>query len=222
VTLIAGYVEPVRDLLAPGREKAQGQRDEYGQQGTRSRRRDHRDSRAVDSWFVREVLPLEAALVRFLRRKWPNASEIADLRQEVYVRVYDGAGLNGIPELTKPFVFAVARNLMIDRVRRSHVVSIELVPDSDALNVLTDDASPERIATAREDLGRLQSALDLLPPRCREVVVLRKLEGLSQREVAARMGIVEDTVERQLAKGIRALADALSEQAVAIEGAEKS
>jgi RNA polymerase sigma-70 factor (ECF subfamily) len=167
----------------------------------------------IDAWFVHEVLTLEGALVRYLRRNWPDTSEIADLRQEVYVRVYDGAVANGIPAQTKPFVFAAARNLMIDRFRRLRVVSIELVSDLDALNVLVDDASPERIATAREELRRLQSALEMLPPRCREVVVLRKLEGLTQREVAARMGIVEDTVERQLAKGIRALADQLSEHA---------
>jgi RNA polymerase sigma-70 factor (ECF subfamily) len=59
------------------------------------------------------------------------------------------------------------------------------------------------------ELGVLVEALEALPPRCREVVVLRKVDGLSQREVAAEMGIAEDTVEKQIAKGMRALADAL-------------
>ena len=45
----------------------------------------------VKAWFVREVLPLEAALMQFLRHNWRNNSDIDDLRQEVYVRVYEAA-----------------------------------------------------------------------------------------------------------------------------------
>jgi RNA polymerase sigma factor (sigma-70 family) len=72
-----------------------------------------------------------------------------------------------------------------------------------------DELTPERHASGRAELRLLQVALDALPPRCREVVEMRKVEGLSQRDVAARLGITEDTVERQVANGMRALADAL-------------
>ena len=44
-----------------------------------------------DEWFVREVLPLEPMIVRFLRRNWRNEAEIDDLRQEAYVRIYESA-----------------------------------------------------------------------------------------------------------------------------------
>lgn len=163
----------------------------------------------ADDWFVQEVLPLEAALVRYLRRNWRDESEIADLRQEVYARVFDRA-LSAIPAQAKPFVFMTARNLIIDRVRRLRVVSIELVADTDALDVTADDLTPDRVASARQELRRLQAALDALPPRCREVVALRKIEGLSQRDVAARLGIAEDTVEHHVMKGMKHLADALA------------
>lgn len=166
----------------------------------------------ADAWFVQEVLPLEAALVRYLKRNWRDESEIADLRQEVYVRVYDKAR-GSIPAQAKAFVFMTARNLLIDRMRRLRVVSIEAVSDIEALHVGSDDLTPERIASAREELRHLQAALDALPPRCREVVFLRKVEGLSQRDVAQRMGIVEDTVERQISKGIRLMADAVHRSA---------
>ena|SRR5260221_1975756 len=172
----------------------------------------------ADFWFVQEVLPLEAALVRYLRRNWRDDSEIADLRQEVYARVYEKA-LTGIPAQAKPFVFMTARNLIIDRIRRLRVVSIEAVADIETLNVTADDLTPERIALAREELRRLQAALELLPPRCREVVGLRKIEGLSQREVGMRLGIAEDTVEHHLAKGMRALADAIFGRVPASESA---
>jgi len=75
--------------------------------------------------------------------------------------------------------------------------------------------TPERHASGRAELRLLERALDALPARCREVVRLRKIDGLSQREVAAQMGIAEDTVEKQIAKGMRALADALLQKGVA-------
>jgi RNA polymerase sigma-70 factor (ECF subfamily) len=56
-------------------------------------------------------------------------------------------------------------------------------------------------------LRRLSRALDHLPPRCREVIWLRRVEGMSQREVADQLGITEKTVEKHLAKGMRLLAD---------------
>ncbi len=164
------------------------------------------DAAELDDWFVREVLPLEAALVRFLRRNWRNEADIMDLRQELYVRVCDAA-CHARPVKTKAFVFAAARNLLIDQMRHARVVPLEVAADLEAWSVAVDSVTPDRHVTARDELRRLQAGLDRLPARCREVVILRKIEGLSQREVAARMGIREDTVERQTTHGMRALAD---------------
>lgn len=162
----------------------------------------------LDDWFVREVLPLEGALMRYLRRNWRDATELPDLRQEVYVRLYEAAR-KGLPEAVSPFLFATARNLLIDRARRAQIVSIETWADLEVSEMVADDLSPERHASGRSELQLLQEALDELSARCREVVQLRKIDGMSQREVAAHMGIQEDTVEKQIAKGMRALADAL-------------
>lgn len=163
----------------------------------------------VDDWFVKEVLPLEGVLERFLRRNWRDQGEIADLRQEVYVKVFVSCA-SGRPDSAQAFVLSTARNLLIDRARRARIVSIETFADMDALDIGGEAFPTERHLMARSELRLLQSALALLPPRCREVVELRKIEGLSQREVATRMGITEDTVERQVSKGVRALAAALA------------
>ena len=117
------------------------------------------DAQRLDEWFLTEVMPLEPALMRFLRRNWRNPSEIADLRQELYVRLYD-SGRAGLPAQTKAFVFRAARNLLINRAVRGQVVSIELVADLEALNVAADTASPERNVEARDELRRLQAGLD--------------------------------------------------------------
>jgi RNA polymerase sigma factor (sigma-70 family) len=163
---------------------------------------------AVEAWFVREVLPLEAVLMQFLHRNWRNKAEIPDLRQDVYVRVF-AAALETIPDSPKSFLLTTARNLIIDRVRRDNVIPIEAVADFDLLNLSRDEPGPERHVMAREELHRLQVALDRLPPRCHEAVVLRQIEGLTRREIASRMGITEKTVKRHLADGVRALADML-------------
>ena len=159
-------------------------------------------------WFIREMLPLEAALMQFLQHNWRNQNDIADLRQEVYLRVCEAA-MKELPAQPRQFLFTTARNLLIDRVRREQVVSIESVTDLDALDIALDAPGPERSVIARDELRRLQTALDRLAPRCREVIVMGRIEGLSGREIAARLGVAECTVSEHLAKGMRALANIL-------------
>jgi RNA polymerase sigma-70 factor (ECF subfamily) len=162
----------------------------------------------LEAWFVREVLPLEAALMQFLQHNWRNKSDIADLRQDVYERVCLAAQKER-PDNAKAFVFRTARNLLVDRIRREHVVPIEAVEDVDALSLAMDEPGAERTAIARDELRRLQAALDRLPPRAREAIVLGRIEGLQGSEIAARMGITEGVVSRHLAGGIASLADIL-------------
>jgi RNA polymerase sigma-70 factor (ECF subfamily) len=161
---------------------------------------------SLNNWFAREILVHEGALMRYLLRSWFRREDIHDLRQEIYVRVYEAAA-RARPAQPKSFMFTTARHLMTDRLRRGRVVSIEAVGDMDALNVLVDEVSPERRLSARQELRRLTDAFDRLPDRCREVVWLRRVEELSQKEVAARMGISEKTVEKQITKGSRLIAD---------------
>ncbi len=161
---------------------------------------------SLNAWFTREILVHESALMRYLLRSWFRREEIHDLRQEIYIRVYEAAA-KARPAMPKSFMFTTARHLMTDRLRRSRVVSIEAVGDLDALNVLIDEISPERRLSARQELRHLSDAFDHLPDRCREVVWLRRVEELSQKQVAARMGISEKTVEKQIAKGMRLIAE---------------
>ena len=70
-----------------------------------------------DDWFAREVLVHERALVGYLQRCWPHRDELHDLRQEVYVRVYEAAG-KALPSQPRAFLFATARHLLTDRIRR--------------------------------------------------------------------------------------------------------
>lgn len=160
----------------------------------------------VKRWFVREVLPLEAVLMHFLHQNWRNRAEIEDLRQDVYARVLEAARQQ-IPEKPKAFLIATARNLIVDRVRHYQVVPIDAVNDLDELGVAFDMPGPDRSVIARDVLRRLQVAIDLLPPRCREAVLLRRVDGLSRKEIAERMGVSENTVSDHITAGMRILAD---------------
>ncbi|QIL19605.1 sigma-70 family RNA polymerase sigma factor [Thermomonas sp. HDW16] len=159
----------------------------------------------LDRWFIEAILVHEEALLRYLQRSWPHRDEVHDLRQEVYARVYEAAG-KALPQQPKAFLFASARHLMADRARRARVVSIEPMGDFEPSHVLVDDVSPERWCGGRQALKRLADAFDRLPDRCRDVVWLRRVEELSQKDVALRLGISEKTVEKHIAKGMRLLA----------------
>lgn len=164
---------------------------------------------SVDDWFVREVIPLEGLLMQFLNRCLRNQSDAADLRQDVYVKVYEAAQKR-IPDPARPFVMTIARNLVIDRMRHAQVISIESVADFEQLSIESDEPGPDRAVAARSELGRLRRALDLLPERRRQAMILRKIEELSRREIAARMGISEATVAEHLAAGMSVIVSALN------------
>jgi len=146
--------------------------------------------------------------MQYLHQNWRGKGDIEDLRQEVYLRVFEAAQRE-IPQHPRTFILRTAHNLLVDRVRREQVVPIAAVADLDALGAAVQAPGPEHAIIAKDILRRLQAALDKLPPRCREAVVLKQIDGLSYREIAARMGISQDTVSEHLSNGIAALAEAL-------------
>lgn len=143
--------------------------------------------------------------MRYLRRTWPSRDDVFDIRQDAYVRVYEAAAASR-PVSAKAFLFATARNLMADRIRRDRVVSIEVMGDLDSLNVPMEEPEPPEKAGTWQELKALALAFDALPPRCREVVWLNKVDELTYQQVASRLGVTQKTVEKQMTKGVRRLA----------------
>jgi RNA polymerase sigma-70 factor (ECF subfamily) len=164
------------------------------------------DDTTLKAWFFREVFPLEPALTRYIRRNWRNEADIADLRQEVYAKVYNAAR-ERLPLQAKAFLFTTARNHLINTAKRAQIVSFEHVADLETSPVAMDLMTPDRHLSARDELRRVREGLERLPPRCRQVVTLRKIEGLSTKEVAAQLNVGIDTVEQQMVHGMRALVD---------------
>ena len=163
-------------------------------------------ARDINAWFVREILPLEPSLLKFLRRSWRNENDIRDLCQDIYVEVYEAAR-SEFPKSPGAFLFSVARHAVIDRSRRAQIVAIEAVADLETLGVVVDEPGPDQAIIGRQELRLHPTSLEKLPQRWREALVLRKIEGLTRPQIAQRMGIAERTVSQHLASAIVALAN---------------
>lgn len=152
-------------------------------------------------WFSAEVLPHEADLRAYLRRAFPSLRDVDDLVQETYARVFRARTAGNVAE-ARPYLFTTARNAACDVFRRSKIIPLLPVAEIERLPVVEErPAVGEAVAHAQE-LNILREAIGALPPRCRQVLTLCKLYGLSHREVAARLGISEHTVNAQVALGV--------------------
>jgi RNA polymerase sigma factor (sigma-70 family) len=152
-------------------------------------------------WFTDEVLPHEPKLRSWLRARFPSLGDADDIVQETYARLLK-ARATGPVACLRGFLFVTARNLALNHLRHIRVERPEGAAEIDILTVADDgDGAPEAIADA-EDLQLLVRAIQALPHRCRQIVTLRKIYGLSQKEVAATLGIAEHTVEAQGTIGV--------------------
>jgi RNA polymerase sigma-70 factor (ECF subfamily) len=158
------------------------------------------------SWLARNILPIEPALRAWLRRRRLSESEIDDLVQETYAKLAGLESIDGIRD-PKSYSFQVAHSIHASRIRRARIVPIHAVVNLGDLAIPTDDGTPEDIVQAREELLELAGALASLPQRCRTAFLLRRVDGLSQREVARQLGISEKTVENYMTQAIRFLMD---------------
>jgi RNA polymerase sigma-70 factor (ECF subfamily) len=152
-------------------------------------------------WFAEEVHPHDAQLKAYLRGAFPAVRDVDDVVQESYLRIWQARAAQPI-QFAQAFLFKIARHLALDHVRREKIAPFLSVGDSAASSVLEPGPNAADTATAQEKLRMLADAIEHLPARCRQVVILRKLQSVSQREVAARLGISEKTVEAQLARGL--------------------
>ena len=86
-------------------------------------------------------------------------------------------------------------------------MAFDALCDIDAAAIAADTPLPDAYAAAREELSRVLEVIENLPPQARQVFVLRRIQGQSQRDVAREMQIAESTVEKHLARAVRSLMD---------------
>jgi len=146
--------------------------------------------------FVRNQIALRHFIARFMR----NRSDVDEVAQEAFLQAFS-VEKTGSVEQPKSLLFRIAKHLAVSRLRRKANQIVSYLEDSVDSNVLQTEDSPEDEVIARQTLAVHCEAVAALPPQCRQVYLLRKVHGLSHKEIAAHLGIAVSTVEKHLIKG---------------------
>jgi RNA polymerase sigma-70 factor (ECF subfamily) len=152
-----------------------------------------------------------------LRRILPPSQEAEDMVAEVLARAYASENWENVAT-GRAFLFAIARNLVIDNARRDKIVSFETIADIDLLNC---EGNAESHLIARDALRRMQVIIEQLPGQCRRAFILRRVHEKSMAEIAEEMELSVSTVEKHLAKAIALVMRAWSEREETDYGRER-
>ena len=172
--------------------------------------------RAEDRYLLAS-LEYEGVLRACLHRYARNSADVDELLQETWTHLLAAGTSQTREEIRsiRAFALTVARNVALSWLRHRQVVPIELVADLEQLELLDERSQVDEIVNTHQELALLTAAVATLPARCRQVFTLRKVYGLSQKEIAAELKISENTVEQHLAKGTRLCSAALADSPVA-------
>lgn len=162
-------------------------------------------------WFAEEVHPHEPALRAYLQARFPTLADHDDLVQETYTRLLRAKDTVGV-RYPKAFLFTAARNAAFDLFRRRRAHPTESVTDQTELVALDEQPSAAEALDQRYELEVLADAVRSLPDRCRQVIMLRYLDGLAYKEIADQLGISPETVKVHMAKGMRRCAAFFAER----------
>jgi RNA polymerase sigma factor (sigma-70 family) len=171
---------------------------------------DRQPREEIVAWVGGQVLPHEADLRAWLRRRNVAAAQIDDVVQDAYCKIAALSSIRHI-ESGRAYFFQTARNIVLGQIRRSRIVRIDSMTEMEALNPVDTEPSPERATIGRRELERVQRLIEGLPEKCRTIFQLRRIHGVSQKEIAARLGVTENTVETQAIRGLRLILKALEE-----------
>ncbi|MGH8318848.1 MAG: RNA polymerase sigma factor [Steroidobacteraceae bacterium] len=172
------------------------------------------DNTSTTAWFF-QVLAHERDLRAFLARSLPHRDDVSDVVQETYARLLAVSPERRSAVRTwRAFLFATARNVAIDHLRMRATASLDALPEMDGADVVwrgSEERRPDEIVNLAQERRLLARVIASLPERCRQVLTLRKIHGLSQKEIALRLGIAEHTVEKHVSHGVRLCAARLLE-----------
>lgn len=162
------------------------------------------------SWFREEVQPHEAALRAWLRSEFPSLPDVDDIVQESYFRLLRARETSRI-ESTRAYLFGIARHVALGAFRKERMFPKTSVNEYADLHTLEANNDVVAAVNLSQEFALAGEAIKTLPDRCRQIVTLRALHDLSYPEIAARLGLAEETVRVQMARGLRKCAHYLRE-----------
>lgn len=139
-------------------------------------------------------------LYRYLRRRLANEDDARELAQETFLRLLRVARTDLLAD-PQAYLYRVARNLVYEQTAKA--LPAERWVDESELQALVDPRGPPELEAERTALSeRVENIIAELPPRNRAIVMLFCHEGLSQSEIAARVGLSKSMVQKCLAQGM--------------------
>jgi RNA polymerase sigma-70 factor (ECF subfamily) len=160
-------------------------------------------SNARAKWLAVNIIPHERAIRSWLARRTHDL-DIDDIVQEMYARL---AALDDAEKISNPRQYAsqTAISIALNLVRHARVVPMIAIGEFEGLELASLEPSAEEIVSSQEELRQLENTLAELPDTCRTAFLLRRVEGLSQKEVAEKLGVSIKAVEKYMARSIRLL-----------------
>ncbi len=163
----------------------------------------------------------DASLKGYLRRSFPSIRDVDDVVQESYLRIWRRQLSRPIEQVSgsvkasvRGFLFQIARRLALDTIRHDNASPIDHVTDFSPSSVIDDRRDTHETICTNQEFELLLEAIDTLPARCRQVVMLRKIRGCSPSETAQQLGISEETVHVHMRRGLLRIQDFLVERGV--------
>ena len=183
-----------------------------GEESTASRPR----AREVDDWFVSRLLPVEPALIRIAQRITGDEHAAREIVHEVYADLLKGQRWRTV---TKPQAYAsiAVRRAALRLASRAVAVPFNNFADMDLFAANGHELDAHQLLFAKQQRRIVLKAIDALPPRCREVVKMRRLEERCSQDIADHLGITVSVVDKHLARGMALIAGCLA--AFHVEGA---
>jgi RNA polymerase sigma factor (sigma-70 family) len=146
----------------------------------------------------------QLSLRSFISRYVISPQDIDDVSQETFLRAYKAEKDKEI-EHPKAFLFRIAKNLMLSEFSRKARKITDYIEDCDGSEEFLNTDNLESNVMAQQKLGIYCEAVASLPTQCRRVVIMKKVYGMQNKEIARRLELSVSTVEKHLTKGIRRL-----------------
>ncbi|WP_437883868.1 sigma-70 family RNA polymerase sigma factor [Pseudomonas sp. LRF_L74] len=141
-------------------------------------------------------------LVRYLTIKLRDRQLASDVAHDAYLRVLEGSLRGSVLEYPQAYLYRTATNVIIDLHRRGAVRFADSIEDIEAHEGKADE-TPHASLYISEQVKLVEHALSELSEPCRTAFLLRKLDGMAHPEIAKRMGISKDMVEKHIVNAMK-------------------
>jgi RNA polymerase sigma factor (sigma-70 family) len=173
--------------------------------------RENLKARTAMDAFVRAYQPI---LHAFFRNRMGADDTAAEFTQETLLR-FAQAGYNPAALNVKALLFAIARNLFFDHLRRvrrerAHGFLVDrMIDETELAGLASPDPAPDAILSGRQDLAAVIAAIEALPPRCAQIFLMHRIQGKAQKDIAAELDISLSVVEKHVKRALVTLAVAV-------------